>query len=58
MFDRFQSILNNSKEFNFECGSILVIRDYHTGEAIRLDLSQLDEEAFDSIVVKEDEDYE
>lgn len=57
-YDKFVSILNRSKEFSFEDGTILVLRDYHTGEKIKIDLSQLDEEAFEEMLVRDEEDDE
>lgn len=56
LYDKFISILNNSKTFEFENGTTLVLTDYHTGEKIKLDLTNLDEDAFNSMVIKKNED--
>ena len=53
-FTRFQRLLNSSKTYEFE-DTVLIITDYRTGETVRLDLSQLDEETYNEIVC-EDED--
>lgn len=49
MYHKFQKILQGSKEYHFE-GTVLVLRNYHTGEEIRLDLSMLDEEVFEELL--------
>ncbi len=48
-FENFSRILNRSKEYEFESHTILVIRDYYTGDEVRLDLSKLTEEMFNEI---------
>lgn len=52
-FENFTRILNRSKEYEFENHSILVIRDYHNGDEVRLDLSKLTPEMFDEIKRRE-----
>ena len=54
-YELLQRILNGSKEFNFE-GTVLTLRSYRTGEEIRLDLSLIDEETFEEIVIEPYED--
>lgn len=46
-------IIRGSKEFSFE-GSVLVIRGYYTGEVLRLDLGELDEDTLDLLQVDEE----
>lgn len=57
-FDKFISIINNSKEFSFEYGTILVLRDYRTGEKIKIDLANLNEDAFEEMYINEDDEDE
>lgn len=52
-YDNFKRILNRSKEYEFDNHSVLILRDYYTGDEIRLDLSKLTPEMFDEI--KEEE---
>ena len=54
-FTRFQRLLNSSKTYEFE-DTVLIITDYRTGEAVRLDLSQLDEETYNEIVCEDEDD--
>lgn len=51
----FLRLLNGSKEYSME-GSILTIRNYRTGETIKLDLSVLQhyENVLEDIIVEED----
>ena len=51
-YENFTTILRKSKEFTFEGGSILVLRDYYTGDEIRLDLSKVTPEMFSEIQVR------
>lgn len=46
-FDKFISIINNSKEFSFENGTILALREYRTGETIKIDLANLNKDVFE-----------
>ena len=48
-YDNFKRILNRSKEYSFENHTILVIRDYYSGDEVRLDLSRLTQEMYESI---------
>ena len=41
-FDDLQTILHSSKEFSFEDGTILKLRQYYGNKEVRLDLSKLD----------------
>ncbi len=54
-FTRFQRLLNSSKTYEFE-DTVLIISDYRTGETVRLDLSQLDEETYNEIVCEDEDD--
>lgn len=51
----FLRLLNGSKEYSMK-GSILTIRSYRTGEAIKLDLSVLQdyENVLEDLIVEED----
>lgn len=53
-YEAFKHILNRSKEYSFE-GSVLTLRDYHTGETVEIDLSLIDQDTFEEIVVEEEE---
>lgn len=50
-YENFKRIVNRSKEYEFESRSVLVLRDYYTGDEVRLDLSRLTPEMFDAIRV-------
>lgn len=54
MMDKFQKILNGSKQYQFD-GPVLTITSYYTGEEIKLDLSALDEEMLEQLIVVEDD---
>ena len=49
-FETFTKILYRSKEYEFEGGSTLVLRDYYHGDTVRLDLSRLTPEMFAELV--------
>lgn len=53
---KFMRVLRNSKRYEMDCEGHLFITDYHTGEEITLDLTQIDEDMFEQLVVKNDED--
>lgn len=53
----FLKIVNGSKEFRFE-GSVLEIRSYYGGEAVKLDLARIDEEMLEQLIYEEEEDFE
>lgn len=48
-YENFTRILNRSKEYEFEGHTVLVIRDYYSGDEIRLDFSKITPEIFDQI---------
>lgn len=48
-YDNFKRILNRSKEYEFEGHTVLVLRDYYTGDEIRLDFNKITPEMFDEI---------
>ena len=48
-FDDLQTILHSSKEFSFEDGTILKLRQYYGNKEVRLDLSKLDIDMFEEI---------
>lgn len=52
-FDTLTRILRRSKEYEFENSSTLVLRDYYTGDTVRLDLSRITPEMFDEIVERD-----
>lgn len=54
-FQRFQRTLQGSMQYEFK-GSVLTIRNYHTGERVSLDLSKMFEEEYHELVVEESED--
>ena len=63
-FDDLQTILHSSKEFNFEDGTILKLRQYYGNKEVYLDLSKLDIDMFEEIYydpekeLDSEEDYE
>ena len=59
-YDRFVSTLHNSKKVYLEDASTLVIQNCKTGETFNLDLTILDDEMFESLIINEseDDDYE
>lgn len=57
-FETFAEILRGSKRYEIK-GSVLTITGYYTGKEVKLDLSRLDEEVFNELLVTdEDEEYE
>lgn len=48
-FDDLQTILHSSKEFSFENGTILKLRQYYGDKEIFLDLSKLDIDMFEKL---------
>ena len=54
MLNKLQHILAGSKQYQFD-GPILTITNYYTGEEIKLDLSRLDEEVLNELIVQDDE---
>ena len=48
-FDDLQTILHSSKEFSFEDGTILKLRQYYGNKEVRLDLSKLDIDMFEKL---------
>lgn len=63
-FDDFQTILDSSKEFSFEEGTILKLRQYYGNKEVCLDLSKLNVEMFEQLYynpekeLDSEEDYE
>lgn len=63
-FDDLQTILHSSKEFNFEDGTILKLRQYYGNKEVYLDLSKLDIDMFEELYydpekeLDSEEDYE
>lgn len=63
-FDDLQTILHSSKEFSFENGTILKLRQYYGDKEIFLDLSKLDIDMFEKLYydpekeIDSKEDYE
>lgn len=53
--DDLQRILRRSKEFTFE-GTVLVIRDYYTGQTVKLDLECVTNEMFEDLVYEDEEE--
>lgn len=56
MYKEFMRILKSSKRYEMDCDGTLRVTDYFTGETITLDLSRMSEEAFEEMVVEEEED--
>ncbi len=56
------AIIRGSKQFSFESGdngnTILVITGYCTGETLKLDLANLNEDMLDELQVEYENDYE
>lgn len=52
-YDEFIHMLNRSKEYEFDNHTTLVIRDYYTGDTVRLDLSKLTPEMYEAIAKDE-----
>lgn len=52
-YEIFKDILNGSKEFTFDDDNNLVITGYYSGESITLNLDELDEDAFEQILVED-----
>ena len=48
-FDDLQTILHSSKEFSFEDGTILKLRQYYRNKEVYLDLSKLDIDMFEKL---------
>lgn len=48
-YDNFKRILSRSKEYEFDGHTVLVLRDYYTGDEIRLDMARITPEIFDEI---------
>ena len=63
-FDDLQTILHSSKEFSFEDGTILKLRQYYGNKEVYLDLSKLDIDMFEQLYynpekeLDSEEDYE
>ena len=53
----FLKIVNGSKEFGFR-GSVLTIKGYYTGETVKLDLANIDEEMLGQLIYQEEEEDE
>lgn len=57
-FDEFRRIINGSMAYEFD-GTVLELTGYYSGKRIRIDLSAIDEEMFDELLVdNEDDEYE
>ena len=56
-FNEAMRIINGSKEFYFE-GSVLTIKSYYTGKAIKLDLANLDEDMLEQLQPEPEDDGE
>lgn len=54
-FKTFTEVLQGSKCYEFN-GTILTLTGYYSGRQIKLDLSLLDEETLEKLIVDEDED--
>ena len=48
-FNDLQTILNSSKEFSFEDGTILKLKQYYGNKEIYLDLSKIDINMFEDL---------
>ena len=56
-FNETMKIINGSKEFYFE-GSVLTIKSYYSGKAVKLDLANLDEEMLEQLQPEDDNEYD
>lgn len=56
-YNKFMRLLRNSKRYEMDCDGHLTITDYHTGEEITLDLTQMDEEMFEQLKSEDDCDW-
>lgn len=54
---KLQEIINGSIEYSFS-GTVLTIKSYYTGESIKLDLSLIDEDMLEEIIVRDDDEFE
>lgn len=52
-FETFTRILGRSKEYEIEGQTILVLRDYYSGDTVRFDLSRLTPEMFEEIIERD-----
>ena len=57
-YDDLQTILNSSKEFSFEDGTILKLKQYYGNKEVYIDLSRIDIDMFDKIFYDKDNEYE
>lgn len=53
--DDFLSIIRGSMEYEFD-GTVLTVTGYYSGKRASIDLGELNEEMFDSMVVDEDDE--
>ena len=57
-----RNIIRNSKRYEFVDGdngcTVLVITDYYSGEEVRLDLSNIDQDILDALQVEEEDEQE
>ena len=54
--NEFKSILRGSKRYEFEEDDRFVITGYFDGRRVALDLTRIDQEMLDELIVDEDED--
>lgn len=50
-------IINGSKEFYFE-GSVLTIKSYYSGKAVKLDLAKLDDDMLEQLQPEDEDEYD
>ena len=57
-YDDFLAILKHSMRYEFLRGEngVLELTGYYSGKRVKLDLSLIDEETFEQLVVEDDED--
>lgn len=58
MFEKFMRMLRKSKRYEMDCDGTLRVTDYFTGETVTLDLTRMSEEAFEEMLVEEEEEWE
>ena len=57
-FNDLQTILNSSKEFSFEDGTILKLKQYYGNKEIYLDLSKIDINMFEDLYYDPDKELD
>lgn len=56
-YREFTEIIRGSKQYEFN-GTVLTVTGYYTGKRVRIDLSMIDPDMLEEIIVEDDEDDE